>query len=155
MGFLKGCEVPEKDMSRELLGRRNWSGCATWRDVEDWLALPHVACHLLNRDHSLRNFFQATSQISSLSCLNFDTSWLQRPSYLWRTKLLWVEGRDPAGAHSELRLWMAAAAVFRRWFQALQEVAEHLNGGSTFTSAFIFPISAGQTEKLINCMKPK
>lgn len=50
---------------------------------------------------------------------------------------------------------MAAAAVFLSWFQALQEVGEHLNGGRTFTSAFIFPISGGQIENLINCMKPK
>lgn len=59
------------------------------------------------------------------------------------------------GGPGQGRLWMAAAAVFPSGFQALQEVAEHVNGGSAFTSAFIFPISAGQTEKLINCMKPK
>lgn len=67
-----------------------------------------------------------------------------------------VKDRPPPGGregHGQGRLQMAAAEVFLSCFQALQEVGEHLN--STFTSAFIFPISAGQTENLINCMKPK
>lgn len=47
----------------------------------------------------------------------------------------------------------SAQIHFLSWSLALQEVG--LNGGSPSTSAFIFPISAGQTENLINCMKPK
>lgn len=50
---------------------------------------------------------------------------------------------------------MVAAEVFTSWFRALQEVGEHVNVGSRLTSASVFPFSVGQTESLINCMKPK
>lgn len=67
-----------------------------------------------------------------------------------------VRDRPPLGGREgrgQGRLRMTATEVLRGWFQALQEVGEHLN--SMFPSAFIFPISAGQTENSINRMKPK
>lgn len=73
--------------------------------------------------------------------------WLKpaaEPLYRVRTGLSWVEGRD-----------LTRAGPQSSWFQALQEVGVHSDGGSVFTSAFIFPVSAGQTENLINCVKPK
>lgn len=50
---------------------------------------------------------------------------------------------------------VVAAEIFTSWFHASQEVGGHLNAGYRLTSASIFPFSAGQTENLINSMKPK
>lgn len=144
---LKGCGVPGIDLSGALDGRKG-SGeyMATGRGVGDGLA-----SRLLNWDPFLWDVYQASSQASSFSllrCLFFDSSLLQRPSCSLRTGLPGWKGATRPGQAPN-----GSLGGVSQWLQAWQEVGERLN--RTFTSAFIFPISAGQTENLINCMKPK
>lgn len=96
--------------------------------------------------------FQPDRKLTFLAVLFFDFHQLQRPSFQPdRERLPW-SGRE--GVYLGSWLQMAATEQFLSWFQALQEVSAH-SDGARFTSAFIFLISAGQTENLINCMKPK
>lgn len=120
----RGCGAPEIGKSLNSGREEEGKGSITvWRGAWDWLGLEglsHLASGLLIRDRFLWDVSQASRQASGFSLLRFlffDPRPLQRSSYLLRTGLPWVEGRDMARAGSEWqpqRCFQAGSRLCRR-----------------------------------------